>query len=49
MFLKQDSNPMVIRLWMAIQELNFERRFIASTTISIADALSRDNAPRITV
>ena len=55
MFLKTDSNAMVIRWWMAMQELDFEIKFIAGTTNSIADALSRlcinrkDNAPKITV
>ena len=52
MFLKTDSNAMVIRWWMAIQELDFEIKFIAGNTNNIADALSRlctnlkDNAPK---
>ena len=41
MFLKTDSNAMVIRWWMAIQELDFKTKFTAGTTNSIADALSR--------
>ena len=55
MFLKHDSNAMVIRWWTAIQELDFDVKFIAGNTNNIADALSRlctnlkDNAPKITV
>ena len=55
MFLKTDSNAMVIRWWMAIQELDFDIKFIAGTTNGIADALSRlcsnqkENAPKYTV
>ena len=41
MFIKTDSNPMVVRWWMALQELDFEMRFIAGTENSVADALSR--------
>ena len=46
---------MVIRWWMAIQELDFDIKFIAGTTNNIADALSRlclnrkNNAPKATV
>ena len=55
MFLKTDSNAMVIRWWMALQELDFEIKFISGSTNEIADALSRlcvnrkENAPKITV
>ena len=55
MFLKHDSNPMVLRWWTAIQELDFKVKFIAGNTNNIADALSRlcinlkENAPKITV
>ena len=54
MFLKTDSNAMVIRWWMAIQELDFKIKFIVkliknkSTTNSIADALSRFCINRMT-
>ena len=41
MFIKTDSNPMVVRWWMALQELDFEIKFIAGSENSIADALSR--------
>jgi hypothetical protein len=41
MFIKQDSNPMVVRWWMALQELDFEIKFIAGSENAVADALSR--------
>ena len=41
MFIKTDSNPMVVRWWMALQELDFEIKFIAGSENSVADALSR--------
>ena len=41
MFIKTDSNPMVVRWWMAIQELDFDIKFIAGSENSVADALSR--------
>ena len=55
MFIKMDSNPMVVRWWMALQELDFDIRYIKGEENDIADALSRlcinkkDNAPRGTV
>jgi hypothetical protein len=41
MLIKTDSNPMVVRWWMALQELDFEIKFIAGSENSVADALSR--------
>ena len=41
MFIKTDSNPMVVRWWMALQELDFNIKFIAGSENSVADALSR--------
>ena len=41
MFIKTDSNPMVDRWWMALQELDFEIKFIAGSENSVAEALSR--------
>ena len=41
MFIKTDSNPMVVRWWMALQELDFEIKFIAGSENSVAYALSR--------
>jgi hypothetical protein len=52
MFIKMDSNPMVVRWWMALQELDFEIEYIKGDQNEIADALSRlcinrkENAPR---
>ena len=41
MFIKMDSNPMVVRWWMALQELDFTIEYIKGDTNSVADALSR--------
>ena len=41
MFIKHDSNPMVVRWWMALQELDFSIDYIEGDTNHIADALSR--------
>ena len=41
MFIKLDSNPMVVRWWMALQELHFTIRYIKGEENEIADALSR--------
>ena len=41
MFIKTDSNPMVVRWWMALQELDFSIEYIKGDTNSVADALSR--------
>ena len=41
MFIKHDSNPMVVRWWMALQELDFSIDYIKGDTNHIADALSR--------
>jgi transposase InsO family protein len=40
-FLKNDSNPMVVRWWIAMQELDYILRFIPGVENIIADALSR--------
>ena len=51
MFIKLDSNPMVVRWWMALQELDFDIEYIPGVNNDIADALSRlcinrkNNAP----
>ena len=55
MFIKLDSNPMVVRWWMALQELDFDIEYIPGVNNDIADALSRlcinrkNNAPSYTV
>ena len=41
MFIKHDSNPMVVRWWMALQELDFSITYIKGDTNMVADALSR--------
>ena len=41
MFIKHDSNPMVVRWWMALQELDFSITYIKGDTNIVADALSR--------
>ena len=41
MFIKLDSNPMVVRWWMALQELDFSITYIKGDTNTVADALSR--------
>lgn len=40
-FLKNDSNQMVLRWWLAIQELDYTLRFVPGVENIIADALSR--------
>lgn len=40
-FLKNDSNQMVLRWWLAIQELDYTLRFVPGVENVIADALSR--------
>jgi hypothetical protein len=40
-FLKNDSNQMVTRWWLAIQELDYTLRFVPGIENIIADALSR--------
>ena len=40
-FLKNDSNQMVIRWWIAIQELDFKLEFVPGVENTIADTLSR--------
>jgi Integrase zinc binding domain len=41
MFIKHDSNPMVVRWWMTLQELDFSIAYIKGDTNIVADALSR--------
>jgi RNase H-like domain found in reverse transcriptase len=40
-FIKQASNPMIIRWHLALQELNFDIQFVAGVDNKIADAMSR--------
>ena len=40
-FLKNDSNQMVMRWWLSIQELDYTLRFVPGVENIIADALSR--------
>ena len=41
LFLQNDSNQMVVRWWLAIQELDYTLRFVPGVENIIADALSR--------
>ena len=40
-FLKNDSNQMIVRWWLAIQDLDYTLRFVPGVENVIADALSR--------
>ena len=40
LFIKQSSNPMIIRSYMALSEFTFNIEFISSEDNSIADSMS---------
>lgn len=40
-FIKEDSNPMVVRWYTAMQELDYDIKYVAGAENSIADAMSR--------
>lgn len=41
MFINMDSNSIVVRRWMALQELDFSITYIKGNTNEVADAISR--------
>jgi hypothetical protein len=40
-FIKQASNPMIVRWHLALQQLDFDIQFVAGVDNKIADAMSR--------